>query len=1035
MKNKLLIFLAALAASAGFSVRVQAQTDVTSTYFTNADCSSSTGWILSKPTVSGKTFNTGLTNGTMEFWASDLGLAQLNAQLNNGTTTTIPDGVYRLTANAYNRTSLAKVTMYLYAATATDEYNVGLKKLTENSIYTIGTGTGGAPNTLAEASAAFAAGDYLNTIDDILVVGGKLSIGVHTLGKLSGDWTAFDNFKLYDLGSVGVSSVLTKLIQEANTSADLNYSGKSTLQAAISVAQTALAGTPTVSDITTLQSAIKTYKLTQEASALSPVNMTYLINNPGFEKGYTTSLVTSNGGYNAPIGWTMTYGETHANNNAMVVGPDVNIIGNGSNVISTPSEGSLQTFIRLRWTNGSNIKCSQTVNALPAGRYKLSVDMKYKDGGTSTTAKFIGKVGETTVMSKSPTSATYATYESDAFDLLSNASLTLVLDVTQNAANEACAFYDNVKLTYYGDPLAAAVAEYDAAKLAAQTAFTNATLDVVKTQLTTAIDLSVDKTSLSELSAAVTQLNAAIAVANKAALFVDKNATAVISNPSFTSNVSSWTTTDVTNSASYSMKSTAAEQYNAAQGGYFDGGNWGGTGWSSTTYQDLPNLPAGTYTLRFAARASAGVTMTLFASVDGGVTKVSSAVPALEAAANTGSLGHGWSWVGLTVDVASGQTLRIGMQASTADIHQWLSMDEFSLYYGTNVVETTADQIVLSGDVDAAKITEIEASVGSKTSLNLTGASAQTDLVISNTNPNLVVYNSANSKLSVENAILVKDGIAEAINLNENYSFKVPVAFTAVSASYVRSFTAASGNNVSGWQSIVVPFNVTAITATKGGNTITLEPFSTWDGTTESTSSHPFWLYKAKADGTGYETASSIEANVPYLISIPNDPSSYADFYNVSGNVTFTGTALAVTSTTVGALPNYSIVPNFDGNKVSVYALNAAGSLWESGKSVNSFYAYATSGNSSAPKFISIFGDGEVTGIKDILSETTMTDKTVSAFAAEGGVTIVSKNPGKVAIYTDGGLLLKVVPVGEGSNFVALASGKYIVNATVVIVK
>ncbi|MBP9637626.1 MAG: hypothetical protein KBD97_04640, partial [Bacteroidaceae bacterium] len=265
--------------------------------------------------------------------------------------------------------------------------------------------------------------------------------------------------------------------------------------------------------------------------------------------------------------------------------------------------------------------------------------------------------------------------------------------------------------------------------------------------------------------------------------------------------------------------------------------------------------------------------------------------------------------------------------------------------------------------------------------------------------------------------------------------FYAPTALT-MTVSYVRSFTAASGDNVSGWQSIVVPFNVTAITATKGGNTITLEPFSTWDGTTESTSSHPFWLYKAKADGTGYETASFIEANVPYLISIPNDP-SYADFYNVSGNVTFTGTALAVTSTTEGTLSGlgYHIVPNFDGSKAGIYALNAAGSQWESGKSVNSFHAYATAMDASAPKFISIFGDGEVTGIKDILSETTMTDKTVSAFAAEGGVTIVSKNPGKVAIYTDGGLLLKVVPVGEGSNFVALASGKYIVNATVVIVK
>lgn len=49
----------------------------------------------------------------------------------------------------------------------------------------------------------------------------------------------------------------------------------------------------------------------------------------------------------------------------------------------------------------------------------------------------------------------------------------------------------------------------------------------------------------------------------------------------------------------------------------------------------------------------------------------------------------------------------------------------------------------------------------------------------------------------------------------------------------------------------------------------------------------PFWLYEY-TEQDSWQAASSIKANVPYLISMPNDP-AYIEEYRVGGSVTFTG--------------------------------------------------------------------------------------------------------------------------------------------------
>ena len=681
-------------------------------------------------------------------------------------------------------------------------------------------------------------------------------------------------------------------------------------------------------------------------------------------------------------------------------------VGTNQQYTGAPDNTYLDFWSGSAWTYDSN----QNLSGLPNGVYKLVAAVRSSVNTCYLYATAVEQ-SKTTIPATGNTGNTLGNGWQDVeVDNIVVTTNSLTVGVGGTAVAGSWIGTDNFRLYYYG---------VDLSVLQTTLSGQISTLNSYKTQVSDAVKLLIEtavgeaenvESTQSALESAIAKLVLISKVAEN-----ELGTASLIVNPSFeTNSITDWTNTGFSLQGNNSF----------IKSGTYYVEKWVASPNALTDYnmsQSISNLPNGYYVLSAVAQSTqngAAATGTYLYAGEGSIT------PEVTEIGASGTYA-------VTTQITNG-VLNIGFktQSTTAN---WVSVDNFLLtYLGTvpYVVAVTDKAASVKGAIDDAAVTEIGSALANATSADFSKAKANSAKTIPNANPNLIAYN-VPANVTVDNAITA--GCTK--ELAESYPFYAPTALT-MTVSYVRSFTATSGDDVSGWQSIVVPFNVTAITAIKGGNTITLVPFSNsnWNGATESDSPRPFWLYKAKADGTGYETASSIEANVPYLISIPNN-NSYADFYNVSGNVTFTGTALAVTSTTVGALPNYSIVPNFDGNKVSVYALNAAGSLWESGKSVNSFYAYATSGNSSAPKFISIFGDGEVTGIKDILSETTMTDKTVSAFAAEGGVTIVSKNPGKVAIYTDGGLLLKVVPVGEGSNFVALASGKYIVNATVVIVK
>ena len=179
-----------------------------------------------------------------------------------------------------------------------------------------------------------------------------------------------------------------------------------------------------------------------------------------------------------------------------------------------------------------------------------------------------------------------------------------------------------------------------------------------------------------------------------------------------------------------------------------------------------------------------------------------------------------------------------------------------------------------------------------------------------------------------------------------------------------------TGGNGKGWETIVLPFDVEKVTHSTKGEIVS---FSNWS---KSSSKRPFWLYMW--GGMSFVKASSISANIPYLIAMPNQ-SDYESNYILTGDVTFSSENVRVVQTTEfngTFVPTYAPVPKSS----SVYALNVtnnyvsnssgkdAGSCFISNlRDIRPFEAYIKQTNSTR----GIFGIDidNATDINDLLKE------------------------------------------------------------------
>ena len=243
-------------------------------------------------------------------------------------------------------------------------------------------------------------------------------------------------------------------------------------------------------------------------------------------------------------------------------------------------------------------------------------------------------------------------------------------------------------------------------------------------------------------------------------------------------------------------------------------------------------------------------------------------------------------------------------------------------------------------------------------------------------NPNMLIYVNDESLAPQNRDNVIIGDFAKNIVLTDtkegNGNFYCPQAFTAEKVSYAREFRQQTQVGVSrGWESIALPFNVQTITHEKQG---VIAPFG------NSASTKHFWL--RRLGDSGLTQATAIEANVPYVISMPNDEVNYAEEFNLSGRVTFIAqeVMIPVTEPVTLALADSTIkmVPAFQsiGRASDVWAINVGetrgkyfeGSVFERDyREVRPFEAYTVhTTDGSAPRFVLITEIGGTTGIEDV---------------------------------------------------------------------
>lgn len=284
-------------------------------------------------------------------------------------------------------------------------------------------------------------------------------------------------------------------------------------------------------------------------------------------------------------------------------------------------------------------------------------------------------------------------------------------------------------------------------------------------------------------------------------------------------------------------------------------------------------------------------------------------------------------------------------------------------------------------------------------------------------NPNLLVYvnNESLKPSGIKN--IVVDGVAENIELKDtttgNNNFYSPREFIAKNISYTHDYQQETKIGVTqGWETLVLPFDVQTIMHEKNG---ALKPFyAEGDGL-------PFWLMELSPDSLKF--AQAIQANIPYVISMPNNPEVYANEFNQAGNVVFEAqnamVPISVLKDVTGAgvtlRPTYSLVTHSS----DVLAINVGkaqdghpeGSVFiADSRDVRPFEAYMlpTETNSRIFAVRSLIGGNDVTAIDNVLMKKDNVNNSV------------------VSVYSLSGTLLKKGKQSEVIN--NLPKGIYIIN-------
>ena len=314
---------------------------------------------------------------------------------------------------------------------------------------------------------------------------------------------------------------LTSAIDAANASIEAYARLKVVMDNAIGdfAAVTAVYEAGTVSDI---DAAILAVRAVTKAKAMetsgteaSPADWTKVIANPGFEEYETLVRDTKGGQQNNPAGWS----------NSKTWGDDAWNYAVKSTDNAT--EGSSSFKVRFNWA-ADTYTLSQTVTALPRGKYKMTVDVKnYNANGSKCNAKLSINDFET-----ESTTVTDATTLEKVFTLSEEGKIDISLTATYILGNGSCEgilYWDNVTLTHYGEEaieaaeLAEAKGQLEAKLTAANGALVTsvnsgdaafqipaAAVAALKTAIATAKSICDESTDKAAVTAAIAPLEEAI---------------------------------------------------------------------------------------------------------------------------------------------------------------------------------------------------------------------------------------------------------------------------------------------------------------------------------------------------------------------------------------------------------------------------------------------------------------------------------------------------------------------------------------------
>jgi len=254
---------------------------------------------------------------------------------------------------------------------------------------------------------------------------------------------------------------------------------------------------------------------------------------------------------------------------------------------------------------------------------------------------------------------------------------------------------------------------------------------------------------------------------------------------------------------------------------------------------------------------------------------------------------------------------------------------------------------------------------------------------------------------------IIRNGQIEDITIYDNEPLYVPKPFTAQHISYTHYFSKATVKGVaSGWESLVLPFDVQSITCDSVG----IRPFGTNLGGYSK-----FWLAEVKPE-TGFTPATSIEANKPYILAMPNSTEYVAG--NITGSVTFSATNATVqpTSNEKAECATFALTPCWQSMEASdtIYVLNdeeyvsptavyPPGSVFvRSVRAARPFEAYYTPASGAGVKEFFPISEMSTTGIMPVVNGIGMTENEATSMYDLSGRRISTVNYPKGLYIRDG---------------------------------